>query len=352
MMQTASVSNVRRNLRPNLTRRTLPGDTDTTDAITPEVVTFSDDDFEELALDETTTIPVILPPDEKGLVLDPLQQYLSRLRHIEPLPPEEQQGLAIKFQEAGDVVAAQKLVVTNLRLVVKIAREYQRRWADLLDLIQEGNVGLAEAVRRYDPYRGVRFTSYAQYWIRAMILNYLMTHFQPVKIGSTRAGRKLFYNLKKAREQLRRQGKEVTPRLIADMLDVDEAEVVRVAGYLDAPPVSIDAQAPGYEKTTYGELLPATTESPEEAAGEREVGMQIARTIQDYGKTLVKEREIAIWSERMIAEDPVSLVKLGDRFGVSKERVRQVEAQIRTRFKHFLIERHGADIQFEFLNND
>ena len=337
--------------RPQLFRRTLPGDIDRTDGVTPEVVTFTDDDFEELAVEDITTLPVIVPPDEKGLVLDPLQQYLGRLRHIEPLPPEDQQALAVRYLEAGDLVAAQKLVVTNLRLVVKIAREYQRRWADLLDLIQEGNVGLAEAVKRYDPYRGVRFTSYAQYWIRAMILNYLMTHFQPVKIGSTRAGRKLFYNLKKAREQLRQQGLEATPRLIADMLNVDEAEVVRVAGYLDAPPVSIDAKAPGYEKTTYGELLPAETDSPETAAGEREVGAQIGQTIADFGATLTKDREIAIWSERMIAEDPVSLVQLGDRFGVSKERVRQVEAQIRIRFKHFLVERHGAEIQFEFLND-
>ncbi len=299
-------------------------------------------DVEEIDL----SIPALTT--EELVSADPLTQYLSRLRHIEPLPTEEQQALAVRYREGGDVRAAQKLVLTNLRLVVKIAREYQRRWANLLDLIQEGNVGLAEAVKRYDPYRGVKFTSYAQYWIRALILNYLMNHFQPVKIGSTRAGRKLFYNLKKAREQLRRQGFMATPNLIADMLGVDEAEVVRVSGYLDAPPVSIDAKAPGYDKTTYGELLPAQGESPEESAAQDQIDVQLSDTFAAFGEQLKNDRERAIWYERMTAPDPASLIQLGERFGVSKERIRQVEVQIRKRFKSFLLERHGESIQFEF----
>jgi RNA polymerase sigma-32 factor len=290
-----------------------------------------------------------MPGGDDLISTDPLTQYLARLRYIEPLPAPEQQALAIRFKEEDDMRAAQKLVLTNLRLVVKIAREYQRRWANLLDLIQEGNVGLAEAVKRYDPYRGVKFTSYAQYWIRAMILNYLMNHFQPVKIGSTRAGRKLFYNLKKAREQLRRQGFMATPNLIADMLGVDEAEVVRVSEYLDSPPISIDAKAPGYDKTTYGELIPSSSNSPEEVAAQGEINVKLAQTISVFGQDLKDDRDRAIWHERMIAEDPVSLVVLGDRFGVSKERIRQIEVQIRKRFKAFLIARHGEDVQFEFI---
>jgi RNA polymerase sigma-32 factor len=326
---------------------------------------FTAEDLAELvALDQGRALPnpapmaAIMPslpalPDEYALMADPLAQYLARLRFVEPLPGEQQQALAILYKQDGDLVAAQKLVLTNLRLVVKIAREYQRRWANLLDLIQEGNVGLAEAVRRYDPYRGVKFTSYAQYWIRAMILNYLMNHFQPVKIGSTRAGRKLFYNLKKAREQLRRQGFLATPNLIADMLGVDEAEVVRVSEYLDAPPLSIDARAPGYEKTTYGDLLPSDTRSPEESAARAEVDVQIADTIRAFGhEELTIERERAIWFERMIAEDPRSLIELGDRFQVSKERIRQIEVQIRNRFKKYLLDRHGDAIEFEFLQTD
>ena len=330
---------------------------------TPEVIDLGDDsDIEGVSLtpivEEKDAFEALEPIDlsmpampggDDLISTDPLTQYMARLRYIEPLPTDQQQALAVRYKEHGDMRAAQKLVLTNLRLVVKIAREYQRRWANLLDLIQEGNVGLAEAVKRYDPYRGVKFTSYAQYWIRAMILNYLMNHFQPVKIGSTRAGRKLFYNLKKAREQLRRQGFMATPNLIADMLGVDEAEVVRVSEYLDSPPISIDAKAPGYDKTTYGELIPSESDSPEEVAARQEVNVKLAQTIATFGEELTDPRDHAIWTERMIAEDPVSLVILGDRFEVSKERIRQVEVQIRKRFKQFLIARHGEEVQFEFI---
>lgn len=283
---------------------------------------------------------------------DPLSAYLSRLSYIAPLPAEEQQDLAERYKEKDDSNAGKLLILTNLRLVVKIAREYQRRWTNLLDLIQEGNVGLAEAVTRYDPYRGVKFTSYAQYWIRAMILNYLMNHLHPVKIGSSRAGRKLFYNLKKARRELIRRGHEPTPALIADYLEVDEKEVVRVAAQLDAPPVYMDAQAPGHEKTTVGELMEADQDDPEELAAEHQMNAQIAAAIKAFGEEeLETDREKAIWFDRMIAEDNKSLVVLGDEFGVSKERIRQVEVQIRERFKKYLLKNLGEDVRINFLES-
>lgn len=282
---------------------------------------------------------------------DPLTAYLSQLRHVAPLESDQQQELAARFKEQGDKDAAKLLVLTNLRLVVKIAREYQRRWTNLLDLIQEGNVGLSEAVTRYDPYRGVKFTSYAQYWIRAMILNYLMNHLHPVKIGSSRAGRKLFYNLKKARRDLIRQGHQPTPALIAEYLEVDESEVVRVAAQLDAPPVFIDAQAPGHEKTTVGDLMPTSSQDPESAVAELELQTQIMTAVKDFGELLENEREQAIWFKRMIAEDNKSLVELGEEFGVSKERIRQVEVQIRERFRRYLLSNFGEEIKLDFLES-
>jgi len=282
---------------------------------------------------------------------DPLSAYLARLSHIAPLPAEEQQALAERYKTMADPNAAKMLIITNLRLVVKIAREYQRRWTNLLDLIQEGNVGLAEAVTRYDPYRGVKFTSYAQYWIRAMILNYLMNHLHPVRIGSSRAGRKLFYNLKKARRELIRRGEEPTPALIAEYLDVDEAEVVRVAAQLDAPPVYMDQTVPGLEKTTIGEMMTDGGADPEELAAQREMGEQISGAIKSFGQTLDDPREAAIWAQRMIAEDPRSLVELGEEFGVSKERIRQVEVQIRERFKKYLLTNLGEDVRINFLES-
>jgi RNA polymerase sigma-32 factor len=244
------------------------------------------------------------------------------------------------------------LILTNLRLVVKLAREYQRRWTNLLDLIQEGNVGLSEAVRRYDPYRGVKFTSYAQYWIRAMILNYLMNHLHPVKIGSSRAGRKLFYNLKKTRRQLIKKGHEPTPQLIAEYLDVDPKEVVRVAAQLDAPPVFLDAEAPGHESTTVGDLMESEDAlNPEDAVAEYDLSRQIQNAIDDFGAGLDDDRERAIWFERMIAEDGKSLVQLGGEWGVSKERIRQVEVKIRETFKDFLLSRLGDDVKIDWLEN-
>lgn len=298
------------------------------------------------------SLPLTMGESELPVSADPLSAYLSRLSYIEPLPAEEQQSLAERYVEDEDVNAGRMLIVTNLRLVVKIAREYQRRWTNLLDLIQEGNVGLAEAVTRYDPYRGVKFTSYAQYWIRAMILNYLMNHLHPVKIGSSRAGRKLFYNLKKARRELIQQGHDnPSPALIAEYLDVDEKEVVRVAAQLDAPPVFMDARAPGYEKATVGELMADDgAGDPEELVGVHEFNSQIAGAIKAFGEQISDDRESAIWFERMIAEDGKSLVELGDEWGVSKERIRQVEVQIRKKFKRFLIDRLGEDVEVNFFD--
>lgn len=281
---------------------------------------------------------------------DPLTVYLSRLNYVEPLPAEQQQELAERFVEEEDVNAAKMLILTNLRLVVKLAREYQRRWTNLLDLVQEGNVGLSEAVLRYDPYRGVKFTSYAQYWIRAMILNYLMNHLHPVKIGSSRAGRKLFYNLKKTRRQLIKKGHEPTPQLIAEYLDVDPKEVIRVAAQLDAPPVFLDAEAPGHESTTIGDLMESEGAlNPEEACAEYDLSRQIQDAIDEFGANLENDRERAIWFERMIAEDNKSLVELGGDWGVSKERIRQVEVQIRESFKDYLLGRLGDDVEIDWL---
>ncbi len=316
----------------------------------------SDADAQQRAFDLLGDLSLPLLKDssyELTAKTDPLTAYLARLNYIEPLPAEKQQELAERYVNEKDVNAAKMLILTNLRLVVKLSREYQRRWTNLLDLIQEGNVGLSEAVIRYDPYRGVKFTSYAQYWIRAMILNYLMNHLHPVKIGSSRAGRKLFYNLKKARRALIKQGHtNPSPALIAEYLDVDEKEVVRVSAQLDAPPVYLDAQAPGHEKTTVGELMESGGSSPEDNVSASEFSTRLREVIEGFGDDKLKDdRERAIWKERMIAESPKSLVELGDEWGVSKERIRQVEVQIRKNFKKYLIDEFGDNVKLDFLDN-
>jgi RNA polymerase sigma-32 factor len=280
---------------------------------------------------------------------DPVATYMARLQKVEPLPADDQQELARRYLEEDDMEAAKLLILTNLRLVVKLAKEYKRRWADMLDLVQEGNVGLAEAVTRYDPYRGVKFTSYAQYWIRAMILNYLMNFVHPVRIGGSRAGRKLFYNLKKARRELSRRGVKPTARRVAEYLSVDEKEVVRVGAQLDAPPVALDAPAPGYDGTTVGQLMKGDHVAPEDAFAEYEISSQIEESIKAFGDYLDKPRRKAIWFERMIIDDGKTLKELGHDWDVSKERIRQVEVEIRENFRSFLLDRVGDDVEISWL---
>ncbi|MBR4984451.1 MAG: sigma-70 family RNA polymerase sigma factor [Proteobacteria bacterium] len=276
---------------------------------------------------------------------DPLTLYLSHIRNHPILDAENQQKLAIRYKTENDLEAAQLLVLTNLRLVVKIAREYKRRWANLLELIQEGNVGLSEAIQRYDPYRHVKFTSYAQYWIRAMILNYLMNHFQPIRIGSTRAGRKLFYNLKKARAQLQQEGHtNPTPALVAERLGVSEQDVIDVSRQLDAPALSIDQTAPGYENVTIGELIKDTSANPEQEVAHEEFYEKVHEIMTDFASQLTDPRELALWNRRLMADDPVTLAELGTEYHISKERIRQIEARLKDRFKDFISQRIDGDI--------
>jgi RNA polymerase sigma-32 factor len=276
---------------------------------------------------------------------DPLTTYLSQLRHITPLPAEDQQLLAEAYVEDEDVEAAKQLIMSNLRLVVKIAREYHRRTVSLMELVQEGNVGLAEAIRRYDPYRGVKFTSYAQYWIRAMILNYLMNVMQLVKVGNTRSGRKLFYNLSKAREELIRQG-HLTPttRQLADHLGVKEKEVIQVSRILDAPALSLDAPAPGTENTSLSSVIADQDAiTPEAEIETLELRGKIRLAMNEFRASLNDDREIDIWERRVTAGDPMSLQDLGDHWSVSRERIRQVEKGITERFKKFWILNIGEE---------
>lgn len=281
---------------------------------------------------------------------DAVSAYMARLRRVEPLEAEQQHRLACRYVEDGDLDAAKLLILTNLRLVVQLAKEYRRRSVDLLDLIQEGNVGLAEAVTRFDPYRGVKFTSYAQYWVRAMILNYLMNCVHPVRIGGSRAGRKLFYNLKKARRELTRQGIQPSAEQVAQYLEVDESEVIRVGMQLDAPPVALDAPAKGFEATTVGQLIPGDYIEPEEAVAQRELSAQIDQLIHDFGESLSRPRTRAIWHERMIVDNAKTLKDLGRDWDVSKERIRQVEAEIRDEFKYYLLDNLGEDVELSWLS--
>lgn len=269
---------------------------------------------------------------------DALTRYLAELRHHAPIPREEEHALAVRWVEEGDREAARRLVLANLRLVVKIAMEYRRTWTNVLDLIQEGNVGLLQAVQRFDPYQGVKLSSYAVYWIRAYVLKYLLDNIRLVRLGTTRAQRKLFFRLNKEKRELERLGFEVEPRLIAERLDVSEDDVRDMEQRLGQSDLSIDAPVRDEEgSATYGDFLASGVRSAEQDVADEELRRVFLAKVHEFASTL-DEREKRIVEERILAEDPKTLQEMGDAFGVTRERVRQLEARVVGRLREYLRE--------------
>ena len=295
------------------------------------------------------TLPVRYGSSDVPETLTALNVYLAKLKDVEILPIEEQAQLATEFQTTGSQQAAAKLVASNLRLVVKIAFQFRRQWADVMDLIAEGNVGLAEAIRKFDVEKGIPFPSYARYWIRARILAFIQEHKHLVHTGS-RAARKLFWRLEKERRALQAEGFEPTPRRLADRVGVAEEDVIELAPILDNRPVSLDAPVRNDDTSaTRGDFLTdAARPGPETAAGVAEMQDILAATFKAFRATL-DERDQTIWDRRLQSEDPDKLEDLGDEFGVSKERVRQLEARIKTRLRDYLKLHLGEDIIVEAL---
>jgi len=308
-----------------------------------------DDSLTEVELTDEVAPKQLPARSDDVLQKDLLSAYLAEVRRHPLLSPEDERALAERYVEEGDPIAGQRLVSANLRLVVKLAFQYHRQWSNVLDLIQEGNVGLMEALRRYDPYRGIRFSSYAQYWIRAMILRFLMDNFRIVRLGTTRSGRKLFFQLKKERERLLEAGYQASTLEIAQSLDVPESEVVLMDQHLRAPALSLHAPVGEDEGRMLEEVVvPEHQTSTDEEAAENEMGVLIQRELSAFRAGLTQERDQIIWDERLTSVDPQSLSELGARFDVSKERVRQIEARIRSQLKKRLQANLGSEIQFSF----
>lgn len=268
-----------------------------------------------------------------------LSAYMSQLRHHAPITREEEHALAVRWVEEGDVDAAKALVVSNLRLVVKIAMEYRRAWTNTLDLVQEGNVGLMEAVQRFDPYQGVKLSSYAVYWIRAYILKYILDNMRSVRLGTTRASRKLFFRLNKEKRELERLGYEAEPRLLAERLDVTEEDVTDMEARLSRPDVSFDAplRADEADGATFGDRMASPGMSSEASVGASELRTVFLQKIEAFAETL-DARDLQILRERILAEEPLTLAELGERFAVTRERVRQLEAKLVKRLRRYMEE--------------
>ena len=273
---------------------------------------------------------------EKALVpFDPLQRYLAEIRRFPLLSREEEHKLAVEFKEFGNIEAAYKLVTGNLRLVVMIAREYQKALKSLLDLIQEGNMGLMEAVKNFDPYRGVRFPSYAVWWIRAYMIRYIMNDWRMVKIGTTQAQRKLFFNLQKEKERIESEGLTAGPKLLAQRLNVKEDEVVEMEQRLANRDLSVDMPIGEDEEATMLNFLPDDKQSPEEHFAENQYRELLQQKMENFAATL-KDKELVIFRERLLNEEPITLREIGEKYNISRERVRQIEERLKKKLKAYL----------------
>jgi len=288
----------------------------------------------------------VLPTRVVSTGQDLLARYMNEIRRYPLLNAEDEHTLTLQYRDEHDSKVAYRLITANLRLVVKIAFEYRRSWTNLLDLIQEGNMGLAQALEKFDPMRGIRFTSYAQYWIRAYILQYIMNNVSLVRIGSTRSGRKLFYQLQKERNKLLAQGITPGPRLLAERLDVPQEEIEWVSARISSRDISLDQPAGNdQDGRPVAELISAEDHyNPEDEVATSEAGNQLKAALEAFGESLNDAREKAIWRDRLLNDSPVSLAELGERFGVSKERIRQLEERLKSKARTFLSDALGDDV--------
>jgi len=307
---------------------------------------------EAAELEESTDVPAsgaLVPVDmsaQRGLARpDPLRAYFLEVARHPLLTREQEHALAVQVHDHSDAEAAQKLVLSNLRLVVKIAMEYRRAWTNVLDLIQEGNIGLLQAVKRFDPHRGVKLSSYGAYWIRAYILKYLIDNIRTVRIGSSRAERKLFFALNRAKRELEREGLRAEPALLAERLQVKAEEVESMERRLSQSDLSLDAPvSTDSGAATLGDFQSARGPDAERIVSDLDMRATFRAHVEEFSKSL-DERERIILRDRLIADEPVTLQEIGDRFSLTRERVRQIEKKIIDRLRAHM-QSHLVDFEY------
>ncbi len=288
--------------------------------------------------EKVKTANVPLTDDHQPVALDLLRLYLNDIKRYPLLSREDEMVLAIRYREKGDIESARKLITANLRLVVKIALGFQSYWMqNLMDLIQEGNVGLMQAVRKFDPYRGYKFSYYASFWIKAYIIKFIMSNWKLVKIGTTQAQRKLFFNLRKEKERLEGQGTEASPRLLSRRLDVKESEIIEMDQRLSSWEISLDSPLRDDSEDTHKSFLPSDALPVDDHMAHREAKAILHDKLMFFGEQL-KDKEAVIFDKRLLTDDPMTLQGIGAEFGISRERVRQIETRLKKRLKAYLEE--------------
>ena len=298
-------------------------------------IEFDSDDPKEAVLDLTRK-PA--PPRASARALvpsDPFRRYLGEVRKYPALSREEEQNLARRYRDTGDREALFRLVTSNLMQVVRVALSFRRAARNLLDLVQEGNLGLLAAIERFDPELGVRLPTYAAWWIRAYIVKFLLDNVRLVRVGTTNARRKLLRNLRQEKTRLLAEGFDVGPKMLADHFNVSEEDVMDVERALHSQDVSLDAPLGDAEDRTRGDLMADPGPTVEEDVARRELQDKVKAAIERFRHGL-GDRERVILDERLLSEDPVTLQVIGNRFGTTREAVRQAEARLMARLREHL----------------
>ncbi|MBC7370165.1 MAG: RNA polymerase factor sigma-32 [Bdellovibrionaceae bacterium] len=259
---------------------------------------------------------------------DPLAIYLSDIRKYPVLTKEQEQEVAKKFFETKDPEAAQILVKSNLRFVVKIAAEYSKFGAKMIDLVQEGNVGLMHAVRDYNPYKGARLITYAVWWIRGYIQEYLMRQYSMVRIGTTQNQRKLFYQLQKQKDALDALGNESSLAQISSRMDIPLEEVEQMAQRMSGRDVSLDRPLDDDSSSSMMDFQKDNSEMSVDEKIARDEQLAILREKISEIRHELSERELIILDERILNEEPLTLQEIGEKHGITREAVRQMEVRV------------------------
>jgi RNA polymerase sigma-32 factor len=270
---------------------------------------------------------------------DPLTQYVREISRYKLLTPEEEENLLKELQESGDIEVAKKLVLANLRLVVKIAIEYRSAWQNVMDLIQEGNIGLMKAVSKYDGTKGAKLSYYASWWIRSYILKFILDNFRLVKIGTTNEQKKLFFNLMKEKERLIGLGFSPDNKMISESLGVSEKAVAVMDKRLSQGGSELSIETRTDENgPSLGDILTNNDElSMDEKLGDLQ-GVEILKEQLQHFLEGLKERDREIFEMRLLSEVPASLQSIADQYGVSRERIRQIEERLIGNLKVYMSE--------------
>ena len=282
------------------------------------------------------------PPSVGVAPVDPLlQAYLREIQRYPLLTRDEERDLAVKYHQTQDREALQKLVTSNLRFVVKVAYEYVHYRLKLLDLIQEGNMGLVKAVQEFDPYKDVRLTTYAVWWIRSYIQDAILKNYSLVKIGTTQAQKRLFYRLRQEQRKLEQMGilPQERVKLLASKLDVKEKEVEEMQQRLSANDLSLNAPVTEGEDRQRIQTLADPSAPPDEVLGETEQAELFKKVLHEFARSL-EGREKVIFHDRLISENPLTLQEIGDKYKITKERARQIEEQIKGKLKDYVSEHY------------